>query len=80
MKKQKQPPKVTLHYRGFTIDVWRDECLGGWSMIYYSIVRDKDGWELDCGFYDSEDPLMEFAEDCKHSIDDYFENPEDYDE
>lgn len=80
MAKIRKPVKIIKKYKGFTIEVWREECLGGWDMIYYSIWRDRDGWEFDCGFYDSSDTLKEFAEDCKIAVDDYYEHPEDYEE
>lgn len=29
-------------HRGYTIEVRREECLGGWPMLYTTIIRDSD--------------------------------------
>jgi hypothetical protein len=34
---------VTRH-RGHTIDVRRGECLGGWQRLFFTVIRDEDGY------------------------------------
>jgi hypothetical protein len=67
-------------YRGFEIEVKREKCLAGYPMIYYSIFRISDGWELTSGFYDTEDTVRSFLKDMKATVDDYYENPAEYEE
>lgn len=67
-------------YRGFEIEVTREKCLAGYPMIYYSIFRISDGWELTSGFYDTEDTVRSFLKDMKATVDDYYENPAEYEE
>lgn len=44
-------------YRGHEIEVRREMCLGGWSMLYYSIYRLSDGY---C--------CLEFPEDSDEKV------------
>jgi hypothetical protein len=44
-------------YRGHEIEVRREECLGGWPMLYYSIYRQSDGY---C--------CLEFPEDSDETV------------
>lgn len=67
-------------YRGFEIEVTREKCLAGYPMIYYSIFRLSDGWELTSGFYDTADTVRSFLKDMKATVDDYYENPSEYED
>lgn len=69
--------KVT--YKGFEIDVSREKSLGGWSQLYYSVFT-PTGYELVCGFEDSDEKVKDKIEDLKETVDDYIKNPENYDE
>jgi hypothetical protein len=66
-------------YRGFEIEVTREKCLAGYSLVYYSIFRKSDGLEIYSGFYDTEDTVREVIKDMKSTVDDFLENPDDYD-
>lgn len=68
------------HYKGFELEAHREKCLGGWSMLYYSAVRESDGWEIISSFMDSSDTVREIIKDLKQSIDDYLLHPEDWEE
>jgi hypothetical protein len=68
------------NYKGFEIEVTREKCLGGWYMLYYYILRKSDGWFLADGFWDSDDTVKEGIKSCKSIIEDYLENPEDYED
>ncbi len=71
---------MKVNYRGFEIDVHRDKCLAGYSMVYHSVFRKSDGWELDSGFYDTSDTVREVIKDMKSTVDDYIKNPSNYGE
>jgi hypothetical protein len=69
-----------LKYRGFTITAKREQSLDGEELTYYDIFRDEDGWEMESNFTSgTEDPIT-LCNTLKGHVDDYIENPEDYDE
>lgn len=43
-----QAKPVDEVYRGHRIRIHREDCLGGWSMLYVSITRESDGYECEC--------------------------------
>lgn len=57
-------------HRGHTIELSRENCLGGWEMLYYSIFRDSDGYECVSNFTTDESPLDVFMGYMKERIDD----------
>jgi hypothetical protein len=63
-------------YKGCEIEVFRDQCLGGWEMLFFSVF---DGnYEVTSGFSESSDTVREFIKDLKELVDDYREHPEEY--
>ncbi|QSF43416.1 hypothetical protein [Paenibacillus tianjinensis] len=66
-------------YRGFEIDVSREKCLGGWSTLYYSVYT-PTGYELVCGFEDSDEKVGNMVKQMKEVVDDYIKNPQNYEE
>lgn len=66
-------------YRGFELEAFRDKSLSGAEMIFYSIFRD-DGWELDSGSSYADETLREFMGGLEVAVDDYYENPEDFED
>lgn len=71
---------MKINYKGFEINVTREKSLGGWDNIYYYIMRIDDGWFLEDSFSTGEDDLREFAYGLKDIVDDYLENPSDYED
>lgn len=60
---------MRVKYRGYEIEAHRDRCLGGWSLLYYTVVRDVDGYEAVCGFEDSEEATREKLRQLKRRVD-----------
>lgn len=56
-------------YRGHEIDVHRDQCLGGWGMLYFSITRISDGYECLCSFEDSAEKVRDKIKELKERVD-----------
>lgn len=54
--------------------------MAGYPLVYFSIFRISDGWEIANGFYDTADTVREVIKDMKVQVDDYLENPSDYEE
>lgn len=54
-------------YKGYDIEVKRDDCLAGYSLLYYSIL--KDGYEYDYRFEDSNETIHDAIEYLKKDVD-----------
>lgn len=65
-------------YRGFEIETKREQCLVGYKLLYYSIFRELDGWELDSGYSEGNDTVRSMVGHLKRWVDDYYENPSEY--
>lgn len=64
-------------YRGFEIDVTRDESLGGDEFLYFSIFRLSDGYEVESSFSSGSEKVREFMGYMKERIDKtLMENPD----
>jgi hypothetical protein len=49
-------------------------------MIYYTVVRESDGWFLEDSFCDTADTIRTMTQAMKYRIDDYLQNPKEYEE
>lgn len=63
-------------YKGCEIEVTKEQCCGGYKMIFFSVF--DDGLEVTSGFSESSDTVREFMKDMKTLVDDYRNNPQDY--
>lgn len=66
--------KVT--YRGHDIDAHRAKSLGGDVLLYYSIFRVSDGYEVSSGFSYGEDKILDFIGYMKQKVDAMIQHPE----
>jgi len=71
---------MKVEYRGFEIDAHRERSLGGDLLLYYSVFRIEDGWEMESGFQDSAETTPAMIGYLKELVDDYYVNPQDYDD
>ena len=62
-------------YRGFEIDAHREKCMAGYALLYYSIFRSVDGWELTSGYEDSADTPRTYINMFKERVDNYVLHP-----
>ena len=60
---------MKVEYKGHEIDVWRERCLGGWPLLYYSIFRMSDGYECTSGFTEDTSPVRTYVGYMKKRID-----------
>lgn len=56
-------------YRGHEIDVRREKSMAGYSMLFYSIFRESDGYEVTSGFSDSDDSVSDMIGYMKERLD-----------
>lgn len=66
-------------YRGHEIDCHRDKCLGGWSMLYFYVMRLSDGWFMEDSFMDSSDRPQTIIKCLKERVDGYILDPKEED-
>jgi hypothetical protein len=59
-------------YRGYEIDVRRERSLGAGILLYYTVVRESDGFICVDGFEGSDTPVREMIKYLKVDIDDSF--------
>lgn len=67
-------------YRGFEIETKREQCLAGYSLSYYSICRQSDGWGMACDYSEGNDTVRSMVGHLKRWVDDYYENPGEYED
>jgi hypothetical protein len=67
---------VKVLYKGFEIDAHREESMGGDRLLYYSIFRESDGWEMTSGFTYGSDRVQTFIKYLKEWVDNYILHPE----
>lgn len=60
---------ATIKYKGYTIEAYREKCMGGWPTLYYSIIRDEDGFECVSDFEDSKEKVRDKIKQLKSRID-----------
>lgn len=63
-------------YKGCEIEVTKEKSITGDKMIFYSVF--DDGYEVDSGYSEGGDKVVEFYESLKDLVDDYKDHPEDY--
>ncbi len=66
---------LILKYRDFEIKVTRED--EGYSGGSYRLI---DNWELDYWYNPSIKNRLEALNECKITIDDYYDSPEDYED
>ena len=56
-------------HRGYKIEVNREKCLGGWTMLYFFVTRISDGRICLDSFSDSDDTVKDMIGYIKTRID-----------
>jgi hypothetical protein len=59
---------VKVEYKGYEIDVYREKCMGGWGMLYYSVFT-IDGHECLSNFEGSEEAVRDKIGQLKELVD-----------
>lgn len=71
--------KIKTSYKGFELEVSREPSMTGHTMIFYSAFRKEDQWCLDDGCSE-QTSMRSVMSDLKLSVDEYLENPEDFED
>lgn len=75
-----QKRKMKISHKGHLIDVRREECLGGWKMLYFSVFRESDLYECTSGFSDSSETVRDYVNILKKRIDNELQNKDPWQE
>ena len=67
-------------YKGFEIEVNKEYDCTGAKGIAFNIIRLSDKWILDDNFEYDKGKLKDKLESLKSTIDDYLDNPTDYED
>lgn len=70
---------MSTSYKGFELAVSREPSITGDILIFYSAFRKSDKWCLDDGASE-QSSLRSVMQDLKITVDDYLENPADYED
>jgi hypothetical protein len=79
MAKTIKTNKIQTTYKGFKLEVSREPSLTGDLMIFYSAFRQNDQWCLDDGCSE-QTSLRSVMTDLKLTVDEYLENPENFED
>jgi hypothetical protein len=63
-------------YKGCELEVTREKSISGANMLFYSVF--DNGFEVDSGYSEGGDKIVEFYESLKEMVDNYKDHPEDY--
>lgn len=71
---------MKVKYRGdFEIEVYRGKSIAGIELLFYSVFRIKDGFEVTSGYSYSDETVREYIKGLKEHVDRFIEagEPED---
>lgn len=58
-------------YKGYSIEISREDCMGGWPMTYFDVFRVSDGLHVIGNFSEAEDSIDSFVDDMKSRVDEF---------
>ena len=64
---------MKTRYKGYLIEVEREDCMGGWELTYFDVFRDCDLLHVIGDFSTGEDSLQIYVENMKSRIDEFIE-------
>lgn len=56
-------------YRGYEITVKRERCLGGWELLYFTIIRISDGYICEDSFTEDTSPVRTYLKYMRERVD-----------
>jgi len=68
---------MKINYRDCEIECYKDKSITGYGMMFYSIFTNS-GIEITSGFSIDESNIRVYTLALKEIVDDYYENPSEY--
>lgn len=65
---------MKTYYKGYELDAHREECLGGWDTLYFSVYRLSDQLEVICDFEDSEESIVSMLHSLEVRVDEFIKS------
>lgn len=62
-------------YRGFEIDCHREKCMAGYPLLYFTVYRKSDGYELVCNYTEGSDTVRDYVKYMKDRVDGFIKDP-----
>lgn len=66
---------MEIVYKGFDICVSREKCLAGYKLLYFSVFRKSDGYELISSYTEGSDTVREYIGYMKDRVDGFLDDP-----
>jgi hypothetical protein len=60
-------------YKGYNIEVRRENCLTGYPLTYFKVFRESDGLEVICDYSDSVDKVSDMMKWMKGTVNEFIE-------
>ena len=60
---------IVTSYREHEITAYREDCLAGYPLLYWSIFRESDRFECDSGFTEGDDRVEDFVGYLRDRVD-----------
>jgi hypothetical protein len=64
---------MKTNYKGYKITAERDQAMGGWTNIYFSVYREKDGLLIEDSFTSGDEKIRDMIKYMKHRVDQFIE-------
>ena len=62
---------MKVEYKGYEIEAKREQSMGGWENLYFSVYRISDGLEVVCSFTEGSDTEEEYIGYMKDRVDEF---------
>lgn len=69
---------MKVEYKGFDIEASREKSMVGDTLLFYSVFRQSDGYEVAYGYSYGNDRIPTFIKHLKGVVDDFIKDPEPY--
>lgn len=60
---------MKIVYRGHEIEAKREKCLAGYTLLYFSVFRESDGYECTSGYTTGSDTALDMVGYLKQRVD-----------
>jgi len=66
--------KMKVYYKGYEVEVKREECMAGYKLVYFSVYRVEDGLCVVDSFDETKDTVRDYIKWMKGRVDEFIES------